>query len=52
MHGDIVEQFDTDEADFWSVFGHYREGEGGLECFEGFLTEAEAEAFHDRLLSI
>lgn len=35
------------EAEFWSVFSHLIEG--GLECFEDFATEVEAEAFAVKL---
>jgi hypothetical protein len=38
-----------EKADFWSVYGHLREG--GVECFEDFKTEAEARAFAETLLS-
>jgi hypothetical protein len=36
-------------ADFWTVYGHYRTG--GVDAFEDFATEAEAVAFHDRLIA-
>ena len=38
------------EAEFWSVFGHLIEG--GLECFEDFATEAEAQAFAVKLREV
>jgi hypothetical protein len=44
---EIVETYERDAAHFWSVYGHYRTG--GLDCFEDFPTEAEAEAFAARL---
>jgi hypothetical protein len=50
MGGDIVEQCEPDDAHFWTVFGHYRSG--GVDDFEDFATEAEATAFHDRLIAI
>jgi hypothetical protein len=40
---DIVETCDREDAHFWSVYGHHRTG--GIECFEDFATEAEADAF-------
>jgi hypothetical protein len=45
----IVEQCEPEDAHFWSVFGHLRTG--GTDDFEDFATEAEAIAFHDRLLA-
>jgi hypothetical protein len=45
----IVEQCDPEDAHFWSVFGHLRTG--GTDDFEDFSTEAEATAFHDRLIA-
>jgi hypothetical protein len=44
---DIVETCDREDAHFWSVYGHYRTG--GLDCFEDFGTEAEADAFAEQL---
>jgi hypothetical protein len=38
---------EPEDAHFWSVYGHHVTG--GLECFEDFPTEAEAEAFAARL---
>ena len=35
-------------AEFWSVYGHVKEG--GIECFEDFPTYAEAQAFAAQLL--
>jgi hypothetical protein len=43
------EQCTPEEADFWSVYGHLREG--GVLCLEDFTTEAEARAFAETLLS-
>lgn len=52
--GPIIEVCDDpDEAEFWSVYGHYNpalcEGFGGVDCLEDFATEAEANAFADVL---
>lgn len=47
---EIVEPCEPADADFWTVYGHYRTG--GVDAFEDFATETEAAAFHDRLLSI
>jgi hypothetical protein len=44
---EIVETCPPEDAHFWSVYGHYVTG--GLDCFEDFPTEAEAEAFAARL---
>jgi hypothetical protein len=49
MDNPIVEQCEPEEAHFWCVFGHLRAG--GLDDFEDFATEAEAIAFHDRLIA-
>jgi len=38
------------DAQFWSVYGHLREG--GVECLEDFKTEQEATAFAEQLLSL
>ena len=38
------------DAQFWSVYGHLPEG--GVECFEDFKTEQEANAFAEKLLSM
>jgi hypothetical protein len=48
---DIVEPCDDapQEAAFWTVYGHYKTG--GVDAFEDFATEAEALAFHDRLIA-
>lgn len=43
----FVERCEADAAEFWSVYGHLCRG--GLECFEDFATEAEAEAFAEEL---
>jgi len=45
----IAEQCEPKDAHFWCVFGHLRTG--GLEDFEDFATEAEAVAFHDRVIA-
>lgn len=42
------EPCDPHEAEFWSVYGHCKEG--GIECFEDFGSEAEARAFARKLL--
>lgn len=47
---EIVEQCGPENADFWTVYGHYRTG--GVDAFEDFKTEAEAIAFHDELIAI
>lgn len=36
------------EAEFWSVYGHCREG--GIECFKDFDTELEARALAEQIL--
>jgi hypothetical protein len=40
---------DPQDAEFWSVYGHYNPalccGFGGVDCLEDFATEAEARAF-------
>lgn len=41
---------DPNEAQFWSVYGHLREG--GVECLEDFYTEQEAAEFANTLLSM
>lgn len=46
---DVVEQCAPEDADFWTVFGHYREG--GIDTFEDFLTEVDAQQFHDKLIA-
>jgi hypothetical protein len=46
---EVVEQCEPEYAHFWTVFGHYRTG--GVDDFEDFATEAEAVAFHDRLIA-
>ena len=48
--GEIVEPCEPEDADFWTVYGHYRTG--GTDDFGDFATEAEAIAFHDRLIAI
>src|ERR1700693_2743060 len=47
----IVEPCDdaSEEAAFWTVYGHFRTG--GVDAFEDFPTEEEALAFHDRLIA-
>ena len=47
---EVVEQCEPECAHFWTVYGHYRAG--GVDAFEDFANEAEAVAFHDRLISI
>lgn len=49
-----VEPCKPEEADFWTVYGHYRPGGamGGIDAFEDFPTEAEAQKFHDRLIAV
>jgi hypothetical protein len=51
LGNDIVEPCDDapEEAFFWTVYGHLRTG--GVNAFEDFATEAEAVAFHNRLIS-
>jgi len=48
---EIVEPCDDapEEAAFWTVYGHFRTG--GVDAFEDFASEAEAVAFHDRLIA-
>jgi hypothetical protein len=46
---EIVEPCAPENSDFWTVYGHYRTG--GVDAFEDFATEAEATAFHDRLIA-
>jgi hypothetical protein len=50
----IVEPCDPERAAFWTVYGHYRPGGalGGVDALEDFPTEAEAQKFNDRLISI
>lgn len=43
------EQCEPGEAQFWSVFGHLKEG--GVVCFEDFETEAPARLFAEELLA-
>jgi hypothetical protein len=50
MDNPIAEPCEPQDAMFWTVYGHYRSG--GVNDFEDFSTEAEAQAFHDRLLSL
>jgi hypothetical protein len=42
-----VETCEPDGAHSWSVYGHYVTG--GIECFEDFPTQAQAEAFAAKL---
>ena len=44
---EFIETCEAEDAHFWSVYGHCKTG--GVECFEDFPTEAEAEAFAERL---
>ena len=45
----MCEVCERDDAHFWSVYGHLVDG--GLECFEDFPTEAEADAFAASLVA-
>jgi hypothetical protein len=47
---DILSPCEPEDAAVWTVYGHYRTG--GTDDFADFATEAEAIAFHDRLISI
>jgi hypothetical protein len=47
---EFVEPCKREDAHFWAVYGHYRTG--GVDAFKDFATEAEAMAFHDRLIAI
>lgn len=50
--GDIreyVEPCEPRKAEFWTVYGHYRSGD--VDAFEDLATEAQAIAFHDRLIA-
>ena len=47
---DIVEPCEPKDAAFWTVYGHLQTG--GVHDFEDFPTEADAMAFHDRLMAI
>jgi hypothetical protein len=47
---ETVEQCEPQDAHFWTVYGHLRSG--GVDAFEDFPTEAEAIAFHDRLIAV
>jgi hypothetical protein len=44
-----VEPCTPREAQFWTVYGHYRTG--GVDAFDDFPTQAEADAFNDRLIA-
>ena len=46
---EIVAPCKREAAEFWTVYGCLRTG--GVDAFEDFATEAEAIAFHVRLLS-
>jgi len=46
---EYVEPCHPAQADFWTVYGHFRSG--GADAFEDFATQAEARAFHDRLIA-
>jgi hypothetical protein len=50
LNNQIVEQCETTEAHFWTVYVHLRTG--GVDAFEDFSTEAEADAFHDQLIAV
>jgi hypothetical protein len=41
---------DPRDAHFWSVYGYLPES--GVECFDDFMTEQEATAFAEKLLSM
>ena len=47
---EFVEQCEPEEAQFWTVYGHYRTG--GLDAFEDCSTKPEATAFYERLLGV
>ena len=51
LGNEIVEPCDAtpEEAAFWTVYGHFRTG--GVDAIKDFATEAEALAFHDRLIA-
>ena len=44
----IHERCKPNEANYWTVFGHLRRG--GVDDFQDFRTQAQAEKYHDRLL--
>jgi hypothetical protein len=46
----LHERCEPSEADYWTVFGHLRRG--GVEDFQDFRTQAQAEKYHDRLLML
>jgi hypothetical protein len=46
----FIEQCEPAEAEFWSVYGHCREG--GVLCLEDFAGPEEARAFAGRLLAV
>ena len=46
---EIVEPCQPEDAFFWTVYGHFRMG--GVDALRDFPTEAEAVAFHDRLVA-
>lgn len=46
---EIVEPCQPEDAFFWTVYGHFRTG--GVDALRDFPTEAEAVAFHDRLIA-
>jgi hypothetical protein len=50
MGADILAPCEPEEAHVWTVYGHYRTG--GTDDFADFAAEADAIAFHDRLISI
>ena len=41
------ERCEPGEANYWTVFGHLRGG--GVDDFQDFRTQAQAEKYHDRL---
>ncbi len=46
---EIVEPCEPEEADFWTVYGHFKSG--GVNDFEDFPTPEAARAFAERLLN-
>ena len=46
---EIVEPCEPEEAEFWTVYGHSREG--GVNAFEDFPNAEKARAFAERLLA-
>jgi len=52
--GKIEEPCAPEDAQLWTVYGHYRPGGemGGVDALEDFATEAEAQKFHDLLIAV